>query len=136
MDIKAAEGRFEGVQRPYTEQDVQRLRGSVKVEQTLAQRGADKLWELLKNEPYVHALGALSGNQVRWVGGRVCRRGGCFVPAAGPTRAPIRPTLAHLPRLSLRPSSPCAGCADGQGGPEGHLPVGLAGGWVSGGQLG
>lgn len=64
MDIKAAAGRFDGVTRPYTEQDVQRLRGSVKVEHTLAQRGAEKLWELLKTEPYVHALGALSGNQV------------------------------------------------------------------------
>lgn len=63
MDIKAASGRFDGVVRPYTEQDVQRLRGSVKVEHTLAQRGAEKLWELLKTEPYVHALGALSGNQ-------------------------------------------------------------------------
>lgn len=64
FDVKSAEGRFEGVTRAYTAQDVQRLRGSVKVENTLAQRGADKLWELLKSEPYVHALGALSGNQV------------------------------------------------------------------------
>ncbi|PSC74855.1 Isocitrate lyase [Micractinium conductrix] len=63
FDVKSAEGRFEGVTRAYTAQDVQRLRGSVKVENTLAQRGADKLWELLKSEPYVHALGALSGNQ-------------------------------------------------------------------------
>ena len=63
-DVKAPAGRFDGVTRPYNEQDVQRLRGSVKVEHTLAQRGADKLWDLLKNEPYVHALGALSGNQV------------------------------------------------------------------------
>lgn len=69
-DIKAAAGRFDGVTRPYTEQDVARLRGSVKIEQTLAQRGAEKLWELLKSEPYVHALGALSGNQVGagWLG--------------------------------------------------------------------
>lgn len=73
MDIKAASGRFDGVVRPYTEQDVQRLRGSVKVEHTLAQRGAEKLWELLKTEPYVHALGALSGNQV----------GGCWVRLGG-----------------------------------------------------
>lgn len=70
LDIPAASGRFEGVTRPYTEQDVQRLRGSVKVENTLAQRGAEKLWELLKSEPYVHALGALSGNQVGAGGGR------------------------------------------------------------------
>ena len=63
FDVKAASGRFEGVTRPYTEQDVQRLRGSVHVQNTLAQMGADKLWELLQAEPYVHALGALSGNQ-------------------------------------------------------------------------
>ena len=69
MDIKAEAGRFDGVLRPYTEQDVQRLRGSVKVEHTLAQRGAEKLWQLLKTEPYVHALGALSGNQVGPVAG-------------------------------------------------------------------
>lgn len=63
--IDAAEGRFDGVTRPYTEQDVARLRGSVKVEHTLAKVGAEKLWKLLKTEPYIHALGALSGNQVR-----------------------------------------------------------------------
>lgn len=83
MDIKGAQGRFEGVQRPYTEQDVQRLRGSVKVEHTLAQRGADKLWELLKSEPYVHALGALSGNQVRAPRGRRLRLGGVGRGAGG-----------------------------------------------------
>lgn len=55
--------------RPYTEQDVARLRGSVKVEHTLAQLGAEKFWKLIKTEPYIPALGALSGNQV---GARVC----------------------------------------------------------------
>lgn len=63
FDVKAAEGRFEGVTRAYTEQDVQRLRGSVHVQHTLAQLGAEKLWKLLQEESYVHALGALSGNQ-------------------------------------------------------------------------
>ena len=62
--VEAPAGRYEGVTRPYTEQDVHRLRGSVKVENTLAQLGADNLWRLLKTERYVHALGALSGNQV------------------------------------------------------------------------
>ncbi|HZG86380.1 isocitrate lyase [Paenibacillus sp.] len=55
--------RFEGVARPYSAEDVVRLRGSVVVEHTLAKRGADKLWSLLQSEPYVHALGALTGNQ-------------------------------------------------------------------------
>jgi isocitrate lyase len=56
-------GRFDGVSRPYAPVDVERLRGSVVVEHTLARRGAIRLWELLRSEPYVHALGALSGNQ-------------------------------------------------------------------------
>ncbi|MBP1996136.1 isocitrate lyase [Paenibacillus eucommiae] len=55
--------RFEGVSRPYTIDDVLRLRGSVLVEQTLAQRGAQKFWELVNNEDFVPALGALTGNQ-------------------------------------------------------------------------
>jgi isocitrate lyase len=121
-DIKAPAGRFDGVTRAYTEQDVQRLRGSLHVENTLAQVcggcvawgvpcwfhgvgtlaahsvlpplfecrvpwqvGAEKLWKLLKNEPYVHALGALSGNQVgkgaapsRLHGQPLCRASGCM----------------------------------------------------------
>ena len=40
-----------------------RLRGSVHIEYTLARRGAERLWQLLHTEPYVHALGALTGNQ-------------------------------------------------------------------------
>ena len=57
------EGRFDGIERAYTPEEVMRLRGSVQIEHTLARRGAEKLWELLKTEDYVHALGALSGNQ-------------------------------------------------------------------------
>jgi isocitrate lyase len=59
----APAGRFDGISRPYTPADVERLRGSVRIEHTLATRGANKLWELLKAEPYINALGALSGNQ-------------------------------------------------------------------------
>ncbi|KZE76142.1 isocitrate lyase [Paenibacillus elgii] len=55
--------RFEGVRRPYSPEDVLRLRGSVLIEHTLAQRGAEKLWKLVHTEDYVHALGALTGNQ-------------------------------------------------------------------------
>lgn len=65
FDIEAAPGRFEGVTRPYTTADVQKLRGSIKVEQTIATLGANKLWDLIQKESYVPALGALSGNQVR-----------------------------------------------------------------------
>src|SRR5580700_7966354 len=55
--------RFEGIVRPYAKADVERLRGSVQVEHTLAKLGARRLWELLHTEPYVAALGALTGNQ-------------------------------------------------------------------------
>ncbi len=58
-----AEGRFDGIERAYPPEEVARLRGSVQIEHTLARRGANKLWELLKNEDYVGALGAISGNQ-------------------------------------------------------------------------
>ena len=61
--IPAAEGRFDGIERPYTPAEVERLRGSVLVEHSLARRGAERLWELLETEPYVHALGAVTGNQ-------------------------------------------------------------------------
>ena len=55
--------RWVGVERPYSEEDVRRLQGSIVVEQTLAQRGAEKLWSLLQTEPCLAALGALTGNQ-------------------------------------------------------------------------
>lgn len=55
--------RFKGITRPYTADDVLRLRGSIRIEQTLAERGARKLWQLLHTEAYVPALGALTGNQ-------------------------------------------------------------------------
>ncbi|MBX3189046.1 MAG: isocitrate lyase [Labilithrix sp.] len=54
--------RFDGIVRPYSKADVERLRGSFKVEHTLATLGARRLWEMLHTEDYVHALGALTGN--------------------------------------------------------------------------
>ncbi len=57
------EGRWRGIARPYAPEDVERLRGSVRIEHTLAQRGARRLWHLLQTEPYVATLGALTGNQ-------------------------------------------------------------------------
>jgi isocitrate lyase len=61
--VPAPSGRFDGIRRPYGPEDVARLRGSLAIECTLARKGALKLWELLHHEPYVHALGALTGNQ-------------------------------------------------------------------------
>src|SRR5690348_9176671 len=55
--------RWKGVARTYTAVDVLRLRGSLQVEHTLARRGAEKLWQLLHDEPFVNTLGALTGNQ-------------------------------------------------------------------------
>ena len=55
--------RWQGITRPYTPADVERLRGSIHIEYTLARMGAERLWYLLHTEPYVAALGALTGNQ-------------------------------------------------------------------------
>jgi isocitrate lyase len=59
----APAGRFDGVERPYSAADVLRLRGSFPIAHTLAERGANKLWRLLREEPFVNALGAVTGNQ-------------------------------------------------------------------------
>jgi len=61
--VAAPHGRFDGIERPYGAAEVERLRGSVPIEHTLARNGALKLWELLKQDEPVRALGALSGNQ-------------------------------------------------------------------------
>ncbi len=55
--------RWNSVARPYTAEDVIRLRGTVQVEYTLARRGAERLWRSIHDKPYVNALGALTGNQ-------------------------------------------------------------------------
>jgi isocitrate lyase len=55
--------RWAGITRPYSAADIERLRGTVRVEHTLARLGAERLWKLLHSEPYVHSLGAMTGNQ-------------------------------------------------------------------------
>jgi isocitrate lyase len=59
----ATNPRWRGVARPYTAEDVLRLRGSIHIEHTLARLGAERLWELLHSDEYVNALGAMTGNQ-------------------------------------------------------------------------
>ncbi len=59
----ANETRWAGIRRTYTRADVLRLRGSLQIEYTIARKGADRLWKLLQTEPYVGALGAMTGNQ-------------------------------------------------------------------------
>ncbi|MBU5213856.1 isocitrate lyase [Heyndrickxia oleronia] len=63
QDAWELEERWKGIKRPYTAEDVLKLRGSIEIEHTLARLGAEKLWQLLHEEEYVHALGALTGNQ-------------------------------------------------------------------------
>ena len=55
--------RFAGITRPYSSVDVERLRGRVQIEYTLARLGAERLWELMHTDDYVHALGAMTGGQ-------------------------------------------------------------------------
>ncbi len=59
----APEGRYAGITRPYSAADVRRLRGSFPIAQTLAERGANRLWKSLHDEPFINALGAVTGNQ-------------------------------------------------------------------------
>jgi isocitrate lyase len=61
VDVQA--DRWAGIVRPYSARDVERLRGSVRIEHTLAALGARRLWNLLKTTDYVAALGALTGSQ-------------------------------------------------------------------------
>jgi len=57
------DARWNGITRPYSAAEVIKLRGSIDIEHTLARRGSEKLWNLLNEENYVNALGALTGNQ-------------------------------------------------------------------------
>lgn len=59
----APKGRFDGIERPYTPEDVLKLRGSFPIQHTLAERGANRLWDLLHTEPFINSLGAMTGNQ-------------------------------------------------------------------------
>lgn len=55
--------RWEGITRPYTAEDVLKLRGSIEIEYSLARMGSERLWNKLKSQPFVAGLGALTGNQ-------------------------------------------------------------------------
>src|SRR3954447_7238243 len=63
LDREWAGDRWQGIKRDYSAEDVLRLRGSLTIEHTLAARGADRLWQLMRELPYVNSLGALTGNQ-------------------------------------------------------------------------
>ncbi|MFC5588845.1 isocitrate lyase [Sporosarcina soli] len=59
----AEDSRWKGIERPYSAEDVVKLRGSILIEQTLATKGAARLWKSLQEEDFINALGALTGNQ-------------------------------------------------------------------------
>src|SRR5256886_15159171 len=61
--VPAPNGRFDGISRPYTPAEVEKLRGSVPIAYTLAEKGANRLWNSLQTEPFVNSLGAVTGNQ-------------------------------------------------------------------------
>ncbi|RMF76033.1 MAG: isocitrate lyase [Acidobacteria bacterium] len=63
IDVTGLDNRWDGILRPYTELHVARLRGSLRIEYTLADRGARRLWTMIRERDYVHALGAVTGNQ-------------------------------------------------------------------------
>src|SRR6202035_1577960 len=60
---RRSNARFDGIELPYSDADIERLRGTIQIEHTVARRGAEKLWDLLQKEDFVAALGALTGNQ-------------------------------------------------------------------------
>ena len=62
-ELRAPDSRWHGVERPYTPADVARLRGSVRIEYSLARMGAEKFWRLLHSTPVVAGLGCVTGNQ-------------------------------------------------------------------------
>lgn len=96
--------RWEGIKRTYTAEDVLRLRGSVKIEHTLAKMAADRLWQLLQTEDYINALGAITGNQaVQMVeaGLKAIYVSGWQVAADGNTASSMYPDQSLYPADSV-----------------------------------
>src|SRR5437870_1775271 len=103
QDWRSSE-RWAGIVRPYGAADVDRLRGSIPIRHTLAELGAERLWELLRTEDYVQALGALTGNQaiqqVR-AGLRAIYLSGWQVAADGNDAGQMYPDLSLYPADSV-----------------------------------
>jgi isocitrate lyase len=96
--------RWAGIQREYEAEDVVRLRGSVRVEHSLARRGAERLWRLLHEDDYVHALGAVTGGQaVQMVkaGLRAIYLSGWQVAADGNLAGSVYPDQSLYPSNSV-----------------------------------
>jgi len=96
--------RWSGIERDYTAEDVVRLRGSVRIEHSLARLGAEKLWRLLAEEDYVNALGALSGGQavqMAKAGLKAIYLSGWQVAADGNLAADVYPDQSLYPANSV-----------------------------------
>src|SRR5437762_13684143 len=64
LDVRwRSDRRWQGITRSYTPEDVYRLRGTLPIQHTLAAHGAARLWKLMREEPYVAVLSAVTGNQ-------------------------------------------------------------------------
>src|SRR5436305_961062 len=128
--VAAPSGRFDGIERPHSVQDVLKLRGSVHIEHTLARRGALKLWELLHQDLPVRALGALSGNQAMQMvraGLQAIYLSGWQV-AAEPTSAEFRRSSSRAPMPKARSLSPATSMtATGRSSPASARPRGSSG---------
>jgi isocitrate/methylisocitrate lyase len=103
-DEWATDSRWKGIERDHSAEDIVRLRGSVAVEHTLARRGAELLWTLLREEPYVNALGAVTGGQaVQMVraGLRAIYLSGWQVAADGNLAGSVYPDQSLYPSNSV-----------------------------------
>jgi isocitrate lyase len=92
--------RWSGVTRPYSYSDVLRLRGSIQIEYTLSRLGAERLWNLMHSEPYVPALGAITGNQaieMVQAGLKAIYASGWQVAADGNTAGDVYPDQSLYP---------------------------------------
>ena len=99
--------RFKGIKRPYTAKDVERLRGTIHVEHSIARLTSEKLWKLFETEDYVNALGALTGNQAMQMAKAglkaIYRAAGKWQPTPI-TQAKCTPTRAFIRQTAFPPS--------------------------------
>ncbi len=112
----APKGRFDGIERPYTAETVEKLRGSVQIRYTLAENGANRLWKLIHEEDFVNALGALSGNQAMQMvraGLKAIYLSGWQVAADANTASAMYPTSRSTRQTPHRnwPSASTARCS-------------------------
>jgi len=97
--------RWKGITRPYTHADVDRLKGTVNIEYSLARAGAEKFWKLLRSEPFIPALGALNGNQaveMAQAGLKAVYLSDCPLTGGNPGTYGIHPTSAHNVLAAVR----------------------------------